>query len=317
MPSNSQPTTNFPSGFANGLTIRNVPLLSAYPGYVFWVNSTASQIGSKGTFQAPYATVATALAQCVAGRGDVIVCGAGHVETITNTTDLALNVKSVAIIGLGQGTSRPTFTIGTANTATIPVSVDNVTIQNCKFVANFLSIAACFTLTTAKDFCIQNCSIVDTSSILNFLNIVKSTGIANTVDGLTFNNNFVQNLGVTANNTTILSANDINKLVMDSNYLKWAVQNDVAIGVIITAGVVTNAIITNNLMYRPNTSTGTGSIISVGGSTSTGIVANNYVQTLDTSADIIFTTTSGLAAFQNFVTGVIGASGFLIPTADS
>jgi hypothetical protein len=52
----------------------------------------------------------------------------------------------------------------------------------------------------------------DTSSVLNFLNIVKSTGAANTVDGLTFNDNKVINLGVTSNNTTILTANDIDRL---------------------------------------------------------------------------------------------------------
>jgi hypothetical protein len=52
----------------------------------------------------------------------------------------------------------------------------------------------------------------DTSSVLNFLNIVKSTGAANTVDGLTFNDNVVVNLGVTSNNTTILTANDIDRL---------------------------------------------------------------------------------------------------------
>lgn len=317
MASNYQPTTNFPNGFAQGLTVRNMPLLQAYPGYVFWVNSSAANIGAKGTFQAPYATVATALSQCVGGRGDIIMVGSGHTETISSATALAFNVKSVAIIGVGWGTSRPTFTLDTANTSTITVSVDNMTIQNCRFIANFLSIAACFTLTTAKNFTVQGCSFIDNSSVLNFLNIVKSTGVANTVDGLTFLDNYVQNLGVTANNTTILSANDINRLTIDNNYLKWAVQNDVAIAAIITAGVVTNAIITNNMCYRPNTSTNGGSLINVGGTTSTGIVANNFVQTLDTSADIIFTTTVGLAAFQNFVTGVIGASGFLIPTADT
>ena len=309
--------TNYPNGFATGLTVRNVPLLSAYPGNVFWVNSAGANIGAKGTFSAPYATVATALAQCVSNNGDIIVCKPQHAETISDATSFALNVAGVALIGLGTGSNRPTFTFSTANTATIGVSVDNVTIQNCRFHANFLSIAAAFTLTTAKNLTIQNCSFVDTSSVLNFLNIVKSTGAANTVDGLAFQQNFVKNLGVTSNNTTILSANDIDKLWIMDNYIKFAVQNDVAIACIITAGVVTNALITGNQMYRPNTSTNGGSIINVGGTTSTGIVANNFVQTLDTSADIIFTTTTGLAAFQNFVTGVVGASGFLIPTADS
>jgi hypothetical protein len=146
---------------------------------------------------------------------------------------------------------------------------------------------------------------------------VKSTGAANTVDGLTFSNNYVKNLGVTSNNTTILTANDIDRLTIKGNYLKWAVQNDKAIAVIVTAGVLTNLICTDNMGYRPNTTTAGGSLINVGGTTSTGIVARNYVQTLTTTVDLLFTTTVGLAAFENRVTGVVGASGFLIPAVDS
>ena len=137
------------------------------------------------------------------------------------------------------------------------------------------------------------------------------------MDGLTFTDNVVKNLGVTSNNTTILSANDIDRLTISRNYLRWAVQNDKAIAAIITAGVVTNAILADNWCYRPNTTTAGGSLITVGGTTSTGIVARNYVQTLTTTSDLLFTTTVGLAAFDNRVTGAVGASGFLIPAADS
>jgi hypothetical protein len=50
----------------------------------------------------------------------------------------------------------------------------------------------------------------------------------------------VNNLGVTSNNTTILTANTIDRLTFKGNNLKWAVQNDVAIGIIVTAGILTN-----------------------------------------------------------------------------
>jgi hypothetical protein len=106
---------------------------------------------------------------------------AGPCRDVSTATALALNIAGVAIVGLGAGTNRPKFTLDTANTATIPVSANNISIQNCQFFANFLSIAACFTLSTAKEFAVQNCYFQDTSSVLNFLNIVKSTGAANTV----------------------------------------------------------------------------------------------------------------------------------------
>jgi hypothetical protein len=317
--------SSFPNGFAQGVSVRGVPIVQTHPGRVFWVSNTSTLLanqragsdGNKGTFNEPFATLDYAIGNCVANRGDIIVIKPGHAELISSATALALDVAGVAIVGLGVGTNRPKFTLDTANTTTIAVSVDNVSIQNCQFFANFLSIAACFTLTTAKEFTVQNCYFRDTSSVLNFLNIVKSTGAANTVDGLTFCDNMVINLGVTSNNTTILTANDIDRLTVQRNYLKWAVQNDKAIAVIVTAGVLTNLICTENMGYRPNTTTAGGSLITVGGTTSTGIVAYNFVQTLTTSTDLLFTTSVGLAAFENRVTGVVGATGFPIPAVDS
>ena len=317
--------SNYEMGFSSGVMIRGMPLLQTYSGQVFWVyngsavlrNQSGGSDSGNGTFNRPYASLDYAVGQCTAGRGDIIVVKSGHSETISSSTALTLDVANVAIIGLGTGNSRPLFTLDTANTVTIGVSADNVMISNCRFAANFLSIAACFTLTTAKHFTVQGCYFFDTSSILNFLNIVKSTGAANTVDGLTFNDNVVKNLGVTSNNTTILTANDIDRLEMCRNRLKWAVQNDKAIGVIVTAGVLTNAFVTDNFGYRPNTTTAGGSFINVGGTTSTGWVARNYIQTLTTTSDLLFTTSVGLAAFENRVTGVVGATGFVIPAVDS
>jgi len=320
------PVSNFPNGFPAGVNVRGVPLMQTHPGKTFWVSSSSATVllghhnssdGNRGTFDAPFATLAYAITQCVANRGDIIFVKPGHAEAISTATAAAWNIAGVAIVGLGLGSNRPTFTLDTANTSTITVSANNISVQNCIFVANFLSIAACFTLTTAQEFTVQGCYFKDTSSVLNFLNIVKSTGIANTVDGLTFNNNTVVNLGVTSNNTTILTANDIDRLTAQNNYLKWAVQNDKAILAIVTAGVLTNLVCTDNLCYRPNTTTAGGSLINVGGTTSTGVVARNYVQTLTTATDLLFTTTVGLAAFENRVSGVVGATGFVIPAVDS
>jgi hypothetical protein len=317
--------SSFPNGFAQGVSIRGVPIVQTHPGRVFWVSNASTLLanqrggsdGNKGTFNEPFSTLNYAVTQCVANRGDVIICKPGHSESISSATGAVMSIAGVAVVGLGVGSNRPKFTLDTANTATVAVSADNVSFQNCQFFANFLSIAACFTLTTAKEFTVQNCYFRDTSSTLNFLNIVKSTGAANTVDGLSFCDSLVINLGVTSNNTTILTANDVDRLSLQRNYLKWAVQNDKAIGIIVTAGVLTNLLCTENYGYRPNTTTAGGSLITVGGTTSTGIVAYNLVQTLTTSTDLLFTTSVGLAAFENRVTGVVGATGFVIPAVDS
>ena len=214
--------SNFPYGFNYGLIVRGMPIVQSQPGHVFWVyNGTALDVGQvggadqgDGTFNRPFATLDYAVGRCTANRGDVIMVKPGHAENVATATALALDVAGVAIIGLGSGTNRPKLTLTTANTATIGVSAANISIQNFQIIANFLSIAAAFTLTTAAEFSCTDCYVYDTSSILNFLNIVKSTGAANTADGLIFSGNVVKNLGVTSNNTTILTANDIDRLVM-------------------------------------------------------------------------------------------------------
>jgi hypothetical protein len=86
---------------------------------------------------------------------------------------------------------------------------------------------------------------------------------------------------------------------------------------VVTAGVLTNLEAGDNIAYSAQTATSNGSLINVGGTTSTGWVYRNYVQTLTTTADKLFTTTVGLSAFENRVTGAVGATGFVIPAADS
>jgi hypothetical protein len=89
-------TTNFPNGFASGVTIRGVPIIQTNPGKVFWVyNGTALQQGqrggsngNRGTYDSPFASILGALANCVANRGDIIFVKPGHAETITTAAQL-------------------------------------------------------------------------------------------------------------------------------------------------------------------------------------------------------------------------------------
>ena len=127
----------------------------------------------------------------------------------------------------------------------------------------------------------------------------------------------MKNLGTSANNTTLLINNTTDRLTMLRNRLVWAVQNDKAIGIIVSSGVLTNLDAGWNYGYRPNTTTAGGSFINVGGTTSTGFVHHNHIQTLTTTSDLLFTTNVGLAAFENRVTGAVGATGFVIPAVDS
>lgn len=145
--------TYFPQGFPFGMVLKQVPILQAQPGQVFWLNNSsvlnpqqhAGSDGNHGTYLDPFASLSAALAQCVPGRGDIIMVGSGHQETISNATAYSLNVSGVAVVGLGAGPFRPTFTLSTAAAATINVTGSNITISNCLFIANFANITSVFT----------------------------------------------------------------------------------------------------------------------------------------------------------------------------
>lgn len=145
--------TNFPQGFSFGLSVRGMPLLQMQPGQVFYVGNgqalnpaqRAGANGNRGTFLDPFATLLYAQTQALGGRGDIIFILPGHQETISTAAILTLSKSGIAVIGLGAGALRPTFTFTTANTANIPVSGAGMSIQNCLFTGNFLSIASVFT----------------------------------------------------------------------------------------------------------------------------------------------------------------------------
>lgn len=318
-------SSNYPNGFPQGVTIKGVPLTLTNPGRVFWLgNATTLQPGdrggsdgNKGVYNSPFSTLNYAITQCVANRGDIIVVKPGHSEAITTATAMTLAIAGVAIIGLGNGSMRPLFTISTANTATINVTADNISFTNCQFVGNFLSIAACFVLTTAKNFTLQSCTFKDTSSVLNFLNIVKSTGAANTVDGLTVLDCSWNGLGTTSVNSFILSANDVDACNLQRNNIKLARTATAAILMTMTAGALTNMQCVDNVVISQQTAETGGGMISVAGTACTGVIKNNCQGTLTTSTDIIVTTTVGFEFFNNLKTGVITASGFVLPAIDS
>ncbi len=316
--------SNFPNGFPIGVTIRGVPLTVTNPGQVFWVSNASTlntgdlggSNGNPGTFQKPFSTIAYASTRAIASRGDVVIVKPGHAETVSAAAGIALSKAGVAFIGLGYGSMRPKITWNTADTATITVSAANISFTNFQFVANFLSIATAFSLSTAKFFTLQNCSFTDTSNVLNFLSWVTTTGAANTADGLTITNCTVNGLGTTSVTSFITTANDIDSAVWVGNNVKLARTATAAVFCTVTAGVLTNLIVTDNVAISQQVADTGGGFINVGGTTSTGVMARNLLGDLSTT-DLIITTTVGLTYYDNKKTGVITASAYLLPATDS
>ena len=118
-----------------------LPLIGSGPilttGNVFFVNRAHPKAsnGNLGTSpDKPLATIDFAIGLCTANNGDYIIVGPGHTESILVNSGIAVDVAGVSIIGLGTGSNRPTYTFTTANTATIPVSANNMSISKIAFI---------------------------------------------------------------------------------------------------------------------------------------------------------------------------------------
>lgn len=324
------PMSNFPQGFAQGLSVRGIPLLQTNPGQVFWVGNSSTLVpgtvggndGNDGTFQRPMATIEAALAKCRANVGDIIFVKPGHAETIANATTLTLDKAGVSIIGLGAGSSRPTLTFSTAATANIPVTAANMSIQNFLFVANVADVASVFTATgtsTPTDLNIENCEFRDTSSILNFISIVTGNATANSMNGFRFVGNRISSLGTTAATTAIKLASATDRVTLTDNYGNWAILNDTAAFLAAAAVQLTNLDMGRNVLQRPNTSSTGGSFVSGTGNAWTGMAYDNYLWQVDATAGIWISTGHGNAMgfMQNFspITGAVDKSGLINPAA--
>jgi hypothetical protein len=162
------PISNYPNGFLNGVVIRGVPILQLHPGKVFWVNggSTLPDGGiagdnsnGKGSYLQPYATIAYALTQCVANRGDIVAVMPGHTETVTSASQIDFTKAGSCVIGLGRGSNRPTINI--TNTAGfVDFSAANCTLMNILITGGVDAIVKTV-LVDAADAAIIGCEIRD------------------------------------------------------------------------------------------------------------------------------------------------------------
>ena len=321
--------SNYPNGFANGVTIRGVPLVQAHPGKVFYVNNSSvlastddgvagADSPASGTYQRPFSTIDYAIGQCVASRGDIIFVMPGYTQTITLATEIVMDVAGIAIVGLGVGSLRPTITFGAA-AANIPVTAANMSITNVLCVNNFADVASNFTNTgtaVATDLTIENCEFRDTTAILNALTVLTDNATDNSLDGLNFLNNRISSLGTTAATTPIVLASVANRMKIDGNFTVHAVLNDTPGLIEMNSENCLSVEISNNVGTRPNTSSTGGSFVGSPG-TCTGVCHGNKFFQLDASAGIWIATGSGLGFLENYspITGAADKNGLINPAA--
>lgn len=171
-----------PTNFPDGVSSFGVPILGSAGGLPstgnFWfVDSGHANRGDTAAHGSradrPFATLGYAITRATADNGDTILVMPGHAQTLTAA--VAVNVAGLKIIGLGEGDSRPQFTVNFAGdglnvtaanqlianlyfnemtdasaTAMINIAAARVRVQSCHFDlgANDLE---CITITAAGD----------------------------------------------------------------------------------------------------------------------------------------------------------------------
>ena len=169
--------TNYP----NGVTSFGLPLIGSGPilttGKVLFVNNAHGNAsnGNKGEApDRPLSSITAALLKCTANNFDHIICGPGHVETITAVDALVLDVAGVSLIGIGIGSNRPRINFTTNTLADMNITAANVSIRNMLFTGGIDGLGTIIDI-TGNDLHLIDIEYRDvTGEATNFLNIAAS-----------------------------------------------------------------------------------------------------------------------------------------------
>jgi hypothetical protein len=148
-------TTNYPDGVTSfgvpviGPGAGELPLIDSGGRYWF-VSSVRGDNGNTGTFDSPFATWAFA-ADATSGNtalraGDVIVLLPDHAETVIAAGGVTV-ATAVRIVGIGEGSAKPTLTFGTSTAASVAVTADDVSIVNVIGIGNIDALVNPFNVT--------------------------------------------------------------------------------------------------------------------------------------------------------------------------
>ena len=302
--------SNFPNGFANGVSVSGVPILNTYGGKVFWVSSTGGSDGNAGTHVRPFATLNKAVSMCTASKGDIIMLMPGHAENVTAATSQVIDKAGVQVIGLGSGDLRPTFTY-TAASGSFEIDAANVMIQNVKFLAGVeVTVGVNVDASGVK---LSGCEWDWDADSDGFTIGVDVDAVHHvTIEGCTF-------IGDTADTDTgDLSAIRIdaaNHVKIIGNYIygqfpNAAISNDSG------AAACANLTIANNTIYNVDSDTGVGNVIDLHNAC-TGIIAYNNMGGLESTSVANLLDPGSCLCIQNYAVNAIDESAVIVPQAVS
>lgn len=235
-------------------------------GSHFFVDSNNGSNSNSGLSPGqPVATLAYAIGLCTANAGDIIWLMPGHADTVSAAAGIVCDIAGITVIGIGEGSLRPSITFDTANTADMDIDAAGVTFKNVLFLAGFADLAAPIDV-NADDFTLDGCFFREAAVNQNALVWIQDAAAGG------------------SDRITVKNCHCIDKDAANTHFINFAgtgdghvVANNVLIGdwgtaCIGGAGVVTNATIIGNRIS--NAATDNDSCINFA-ATATGICMNN------------------------------------------
>ena len=306
--------SHFPNGFAHGVSIKGVPILSMNPNKVFWVSSVTGSNGNDGTNGRPWATLDYAIGLCTANKGDIIMVMPNHAETITGAGGITQDVAGVSVIGLGIGNQRPRFLMDGGTTVSYVISAADSYVTNLVFASGHADVVTCFDV-TAVYATIEGCEFVDNIATENFLSAVTASGAANTADGLTL----VGNRFMTPDASTVGFAmldDDVEFATISDNII---VSEGTGLATIFTSATgkdVKRFVCMNNFLSNKATAGNLAYSNDTASPNNSGIIAHNRVRHADVTSGQILGVVGGCGMFDNLSVSTDALSGFVIPAID-
>lgn len=306
--------SHYPNGFANGVSIRGLPILTTYAGNVFWVNSATGSNSNRGTREKPFSTLDYAIGRCTANQGDVIFVAPNHAETITGAGGITADIAGISIIGLGTGLQRPRFLMDGATTVTFLISAADVYVSGLDFASGHSNVVTCFNV-TATGAHIDNCKFGNNTTNEDFLVCISASGADNTADGLTVTNCQWFTTDTDDDQMISFTGSAANVSIL-GNRMQTASTATAQLIVCATGKLLTNTEIGWNICQ--NLMTANELFISNDGTTNSGTIHNNY----SGHADVTTTHDNGWSGggwrlFNNLSASTDAVNGGIIPAVDT
>lgn len=281
-------------------------------GNVWYVSSTSTtksdSAGAGYSPDAPFATIDYAIGRCTANKGDIIYVMPGHAETISAAGGITADVAGISIVGLGNGSNRPTITFG-HTAATFAVSAADVLVQNIRCTCSVDEVVKLFHV-TAAGCTLDKVDFFETASA-QAIQFLLTTAAA---DQLTVQNCYHrQDTAATAAQLWIQLVGTNDTRILDNTFI-LTLQNGATCAVINATTAVVNCQIARNTILQTGGTTQVSAILLV--ASSTGFVHDNRVAAAVTTLAGTVALASAYGA-ENYTLNTANKSGIIDPVADS